>query len=99
MTTYIVTREWEHGLDKKDTTWYVLFITNDYNKAKKFSQSVILKAELWTLHICKVPLDTGLDIVHWGKYKYTKPKIHIEIEDHSENHSEDFDDLKSRHLC
>lgn len=67
---YVVTRGWISDLDKKDTTWYYLFVSLDQDKAKEYLEKERQNGD-WdgeNLYLCKVPLDVQLDFVCWEKY-------------------------------
>lgn len=67
---YIVARVYEYSLDKKDTTWYTLFISLDFKTAKNYLDNVDTE-EFRQVYLCEVPLNTELDIVSWRQYIVT----------------------------
>ncbi len=67
MSVYIVVREWTYDLDKKNTTWYTVFTSLEYKKSEIFLKE--FENDCGTdLHICKLPLDTEIEIIRWEKY-------------------------------
>jgi hypothetical protein len=67
---YIVTRTWSPDFDQCSTTWYVLFISKDYEKALKYykSDSDFKLEGDGKLYLCKIPIDKELDVIQWEQY-------------------------------
>ena len=67
---YVVTRTYSCDLDRITTTWYTLFMSFDFDKAKNYLDNVDME-EFSKIYLCEVPLDTNLDIISWEKYIVT----------------------------
>ncbi len=67
---YVVTRTYSCDLDSSTTTWYTLFMSFDFDKAKNYLDNVDME-EFSKIYLCEVPLDTNLDIISWEKYIVT----------------------------
>jgi hypothetical protein len=76
---YVIVREWTHDLDKKDTSWYTLFISLDQKKAEQFLAYIDIYDYQTDLHLCVIPFDEPLDIVFWKKYIVKTRKLNYNI--------------------
>ena len=78
MSCYFVTREWNCDLDRKaPANWYVLYISNDFNKALKYANELLNNdsGEWDKLFVCKVPYEKEIDFIKWENYKVAKLEV------------------------
>ena len=62
---YAVVREWNRDLDRQSTNWYFMFISTTLKDATDFALQC---DEFKTIHLCKVPGHTEIDIIGWSQY-------------------------------